>query len=361
MAIRCGTPKSFADAFTTDFTKVVNEAAGKDGRLSKSEAARIATRPDGGKVFADDALSFFEQSGQKSVAAAKLIGLEHDAALAEATVAAGHDGKLSKADAQKLPAYFRDDFSALRVGPLTSSRTPAELAADVTEAALRSFDAGTATKLSGPPAALRGLNPVASGVAHDASGTRLDVYVAGDTIYASRASDTPSPLVGFYRVGQVPAEGTGRAALRSAVDAATQDLWLTSESDARVRFVLGEDIGQAPITEALVRSKLGGAHDTLGPSLYGYQDSEFVKLADRTAEPVGDGKAWLDARASNFDPNDPASVAQAQQWGQLRDVLEQNLTDLQVFRFGTINITTLVVGRTAAGDLAGVLSAVVET
>src|SRR4051794_7978692 len=73
------TPRSFTDAFTTELTKAVTAAAGKDGRLTKSEAQKLASRTDLGKVFADDAASFFESTGQKSVLVSKLIGLEHDA------------------------------------------------------------------------------------------------------------------------------------------------------------------------------------------------------------------------------------------------------------------------------------------
>jgi hypothetical protein len=42
-------------------------------------------------------------------------------------------------------------------------------------------------------------------------------------------------------------------------------------------------------------------------------------------------------------------------------VLETNLTDLRVYRVGTISITVYVVGKTSCGDLAGVTSTVIET
>lgn len=263
------TPKSFADAFTTGFTKAVTDAAGKDGRLTKAEAQKIAG------PFTDDALSFFEASGQKSVSVSKLIGQQRDAVLASATAAAGADGQLSATDAQKLAPQYRDDFQVLRAGPTST--------------------------------------------------------------------------------------GPSLADLKAKIDAATDGLWLTSESNAKVEFVSAAGIGSQPITEALVRSTLAAQHDALGPDLYGSHDASFVKLADRSLDRQSDGKAWLDRQATNFDPNDPASVAQAQKWAALRDTLTANLSDLQVFRFGSVNITTLVIGRTTQGDLAGVLSAVVET
>ena len=72
-------------------------------------------------------------------------------------------------------------------------------------------------------------------------------------------------------------------------------------------------------------------------------------------------KDFLDDRATNVDPNDPASIAQGKRFAELKAVLESQLTDLKVYRFGTISISTFIVGRTSTGELAGLLTGQVET
>jgi hypothetical protein len=58
---------------------------------------------------------------------------------------------------------------------------------------------------------------------------------------------------------------------------------------------------------------------------------------------------------------DDGQNATAAKFREVRAVLEKNLTQLQVFRVGTISIKVYVVGKTACGALAGVSSTVIET
>lgn len=270
-------PKTFAQAWSTQFAQVVMKAAGQDGRLSRAEAARLSDQP-ATAVFADNAWEPFAAAGQKTISARKLIAQGQAAALAAATQAAGADGRLSAADYRRLPVLFGADAFALRATSAT-----------------------------------------------------------------------------------VPAPGGSLNELKRQVDAATNGLWLTSESDAHVAFIRGGNIGDQPITEALVRERLGAAHDALGPDIYGFHKNDFIPLADRAAEPVRDAHAFLARRSQPGDPSDPAALAQAQKWAQLARVLESTLTDLQLYRFGTVDISVMLVGRTADGELTGVMSAVVET
>ncbi|MBD0264343.1 MAG: nuclease A inhibitor family protein [Tolypothrix sp. T3-bin4] len=67
------------------------------------------------------------------------------------------------------------------------------------------------------------------------------------------------------------------------------------------------------------------------------------------------------------------NLAQEQEWHdeqqkenvgkyrKLLEVLESNLSDIQVFRVGEINIDVYVVGKIESGDLAGLATKVVET
>jgi hypothetical protein len=363
MTARVFSTQSFTDAWSTQFAQVVAAAAGKDGRLSRAEAATISGRADLGRVFADDVQSFFGTSNLKSVAVSTLVKGQTAQLRAEVAQAAGADGRLSRSDAAKLSPQFRDDFLAMRAVPATPSsgdRPTPELQADVREEALRAFDSSTAQKLDPVPPALKSSRPLQTGIAHVPSSTTFDTYVVKGVIYAQRKGGDPT-LDGYYQIGEVPPRGTGRADLRSQIDSITDGLDLMSESDATVHFVLGENIGQQAITPDLVRQELGAVHDTLGPTVFGYKDTDFVKLADRTTVETRDAKAFLDQQATTSDPDDPVAFEQARKWSALRTVLEQNLTDLQLYRFGDTSISVMIVGRTKNGDLAGVLSGVVET
>lgn len=52
---------------------------------------------------------------------------------------------------------------------------------------------------------------------------------------------------------------------------------------------------------------------------------------------------------------------QARRFGELTTLLESQLTDMTVVRFGDVNISTFIVGRTKNGELAGILTGQVET
>jgi hypothetical protein len=357
------TVKAFTEAWTRKFAETVREAAGKDGRLSRTEAARIAEKAGGASLFSDNAVNYLEATGQKTVSAEKLIEAGRVYAERAATSAAGTDGLVSYVDATKLPKDLQADFLYLRgKGPIdVVERTPEQLRADVTDSVLRALDAGTLVKLSGPPAVVRGRSPVVENIPHDVSATRATAFVADGQIYISRASQTPSPLVGWYKVGPLPEAGTGRAELRAAVDAATDGLDYMSETDAHVKFVSAEGLGTRAVTPEAIVELLGPTHDTLLETIYMPPRAGLDPLAGRNGISSSDGAAFLDRMANNFDPNDPISVANGAKWKQLGDVLKANLTDLKLVRYGDIVISSFVVGRTKNGDLAGVFTGGVET
>jgi hypothetical protein len=56
-----------------------------------------------------------------------------------------------------------------------------------------------------------------------------------------------------------------------------------------------------------------------------------------------------------------AQLAEAKRYQCLRSLLEENLTDIKVYRVGEINIFILVVGRSAEGNWLGVSTQAVET
>lgn len=199
-------PERFTDAWSEQFREVVTEAAGRDGRLTRAAAHRIAERRDGGQVFSDTAVDYLYTTNKRSVGVERLLGDVQPGVLASARDAAGRDGRLSLADGERLRSDLVADFRQLRgVGPVEQRRrTAEELARDVEGVVRRVFEDGRPYKLSRPPASVRGRRPVVERLEHAASATTLTAYVANDKIYVSRASARPSPLVGWYYVAPLP-------------------------------------------------------------------------------------------------------------------------------------------------------------
>ncbi len=354
--------KTFTDAWTKKFEETVRTAAGKDGRLSVTEARRIAERVDGGQHFSDNAVGYLNATKQKSVSVSKLVQSGRAYAQASAQSAAGADGRLSFADGQKLRPDLRDDFLFLRGKTVEAVQpTPQQLKTDVTDFILRAFDNGTARKLSGPPAIVKGRKPVVEQLPHAPSNTRLSAYVADGRVYVSRSSNqTGTGLVGWYDVGPVPQKST-MSDLRARFESAMNGMWLMSESDAQLKFIASSAGVAGATTAELVKRVFGKTHDALGPTLYGSLDPNFVKLADRAQVQEMNGYAWIEGQGEVSDPDDPAAVAEAARWQNLAKLVKSELTDVKVIRFGETNITMMLVGQTKTGELAGFMSAVVET
>jgi hypothetical protein len=273
--------RTFVETWTSELKEAAKKAAGKDGRLTVSEARRLAASGGPERVFADNALDYFKATGKKSVSVE--VFAKDMAAFAQraAELAAGGDKKLSLADGAKLPQNLVEDFFMLRGRPAPGS-TPV-----------------------GP---------------------------------------TPSAL----------------PQVQAALEAATAGLLMPSETDASFKFVKGAQLNGAPITEALVRQLLGAQHDALLPQVM-FVDPARVPLAGRTPVEQRDGNAFFDRIIANVDPNDPDMVAMGNRFSALKAALTANLTDLTVFRFGTVDLSTFIVGRTRTGELAGLLTGQVET
>ena len=275
-------PKAFAETWSTDFKEAVKRAAGKDGRLSISEAKKLAARPDADRIFADNALNYFQNTGKKTVSIDVLAREMKAYAQRAAETAAGPDGKVSLADGAKLPDDLKEDFFFLR---------------------------GKSAPVVTPP--------------------------------------TP----------------TGPSALpevKAALEAAVVDLWMPSETDAKFKFLQGTALNGAPITEAVVRSQLAAQHDALLPDVM-YVDPSRVPLSSRSQVEERGFTQFFDHLHAGIDPNDPDSLVRDAKMEALRTTLSSQLTDLKVYRFGDIDISTFIVGRTKTGELAGLLTGVVET
>ncbi len=274
-------PTKFAQTWSQDFKEAVKKAAGKDGRLSVSEAKKLATGTDAEKLFADNASNYFTTTGKKTVSV-DVIAREMQAyAQRAAEIAAGPDKKVSLADGQKLPNDLKEDFFFLR-GKATPATTPT--------------------------------TPGTSDVAR----------------------------------------------LRTELAALTDGLWMTSETDAKLLFVSGPNLNGAPITADVVRQHLSAQHDALIGDVMWVAPGEEA-LANRTPVEERDAAEFLAARETVWDPDDAVMVANAERFSRLNDKLTSELTDLKVFRFGEVNISTFIVGRSRSGELVGLLTGQVET
>jgi hypothetical protein len=107
-------PATFADAWAKQFEKSVKKVAGTDGRLSLNEAKKLAETTGPGKAFADEAMDFFQSTGQQTVSVPKLVSTLREKVEASAKRAAGADGRLSSADLAKLPKHLQADVALLK-------------------------------------------------------------------------------------------------------------------------------------------------------------------------------------------------------------------------------------------------------
>ena len=194
--------KTFTETWSADFKDAVTKAAGKNGKLSVSEAKKLAASATPDKMFADTALNLLKAAGNTAQSIDSLVSSAKAYAQRAAQVAAGPDGKLSLADGAKLPSDLVEDFFMLR-GKTAPGTTP--------------------------------------------------VVVGGSAL----------------------------PELKTKLDAATADLWLTSETDAKLKFISGGALHGAAITPALVRAQLGAQHDVMIPDVM-YVDPSEIPLAGKT-------------------------------------------------------------------------------
>jgi hypothetical protein len=112
-----------------------------------------------------------------------------------------------------------------------------------------------------------------------------------------------------------------------------------SESD--YPFEVFQWVGQEPLTAETVIQRTGHTPDT---------PVEVVPLDD-FFQNVTQEEDW-----HNDEEKETVKRYQA-----LVDTLKQNLSDIQVYRLGTVEIDVYIVGKTPSGDLAGLSTKVVET
>ncbi len=156
------------------------------------------------------------------------------------------------------------------------------------------------------------------------------------------------------------------ARLQRQVERITEGLLFLSESDARFIFVGDANARVTDVTPEAVVTFLSDEHDGR-TDLFVPSNPPLAPLAGRPFE-VLDADAFFARIIGNLDPADPASRETGRRLRQLQRLLERELEDLTVIRFGepgrtdvSGQVSIFIVGRTREGALAGVLTGAIET
>jgi hypothetical protein len=252
--------------------------------------------------------------------------------------AAGPDGKLTSAEAKKLARSPLDErmFADTAVNYFKTTGKKS-VSVEVIAEEMKAYAQRAATAAAG-----------ADGTLSLEDGKKLPTDLKED-FFVLRGNATVAPL-------DVPASASMKAA-RTALLAATKDLLMPSETDAKFGFLTGKQLNGAPITEGVLRQQLSGQHDAVLPHLM----PGSGKLSTKRQVEVRDASAFFQHIIDGADPADPASMANATRFAALKQTIDAHLTDVKVYRFGTISISTMIVGRTKDGELAALLTGQVET
>ncbi|WP_414756646.1 nuclease A inhibitor family protein [Anabaena sp. CCY 9910] len=122
---------------------------------------------------------------------------------------------------------------------------------------------------------------------------------------------------------------------------ATASLLMMSESEYPFEVFLWSNQVQEPLTNQKLIQLTGHSQDT---------SVEEVEL-DYLFRNCALEKEW----------HDEIQKQNVQKFQSLVKTLKDNLTNIHVYRVGTINIDIYIIGKTPSGDLAGITTKVVET
>lgn len=128
MTMRAPTPTALADAWIARYGQAVKDAAGRDGRLSRAEAARMAQGTPEQQQVADNVAAFFDRTGQQTVSAERFLAAERARIVDEAGRVAGRGNTVSLLEARQFErAAPRIGQSWVRRGGATARRRRASM------------------------------------------------------------------------------------------------------------------------------------------------------------------------------------------------------------------------------------------
>jgi len=170
------------------------------------------------------------------------------------------------------------------------------------------------------------------------------------TVLVSFAKPNPAPgAVRYYKsdvkpaacVTTAPATLCG-AELRTALTNATTGMLWSSESDYPFEWFERAGAGSVALTPARLLTLLNLPASTI--------------IAERS---LADGMAWVTGDAYVTDGGwSPEQLAKNR---ALKALLEANLTDVKMWKVGTIEVGTYFIGKTRCGDIAGLATISIET
>jgi hypothetical protein len=131
--------------------------------------------------------------------------------------------------------------------------------------------------------------------------------------------------------------------LYNSLQEATADLYYISESDYPV--------------EAVHYSK--GDYQQ-APSLHAFLLQQAELPADSPENPI-EVEAFFAPLTEPQDWYGEEEEADRQRYLQIQNLLQEHLSEIAVYRFGEVEKTIYIVGKTAEGDLCGVRTKAIET
>lgn len=143
----------------------------------------------------------------------------------------------------------------------------------------------------------------------------------------------------FTRVRPSVAPGLCAQALRASLDEASARLVYPSQSDAPFRALTPDAVAAMPTPEDFA--------DALG-------------MTARPAVRVEPFDVFMQPLTVDASANTPSEQLRAARFRGLERVLREHLSNLTVYRVGTVDVHVYVVGLTACGELAGVETSALE-
>lgn len=131
---------------------------------------------------------------------------------------------------------------------------------------------------------------------------------------------------------------TGKALLK-ALESASGELIYISETDSPFLTFAGRKVNEVSSAEIVSQT-----NDLKGCEIEQRSFDEFFDRLTNTRDWFG-----------------PEEIKRARRFENLRAIMENNLTDLKVYRFGRIRIRIYVVGLDADNNLLGIKTEAVET
>lgn len=150
------------------------------------------------------------------------------------------------------------------------------------------------------------------------------------------------------------------AQVKTEIEAAAVGANFTSESDYGFKFVSAKLNGQTSMTQALVREKVGSFVDA---------DPDTDKPLAQLYASTGTFAEWKRNTAS-CQPDEAPSPEDCAIINKMNAALEKNLRGIKVFYFGRdgsrghvngVAVSVIIVGRTPAGNLAGLRTIAIWT